>query len=308
MKEPRYSMGHPNFNLPTLDQRTCGVGCHNDYSPLGNSLMDSWGKSLSHTPYPLGIMRTTKRILRISRYIHPMVKRQIVVKMGGSLLFDADLAIRSEIMTQLSAIFNESTDLAAVIVGGGKIARKYIQAAREFNANESQCDTFGIGASRLNASLVIATLGDKAYPQPIEHPKEVAVAAQFNKVLVAGGFIPGQSTTSVTFQIAEILNATDVVILTDVDGIYDKDPHQHPGAKKFDEISIPQLEKVIYGQGGDTQAAAGEYRILDAVSLQILKRSHFNVRLTDGANFETLRQLLVDNRFDLSIGTNIISK
>ncbi len=236
-----------------------------------------------------------------------MVNRKIVVKMGGSLLFDSDLSIRSDIMTQLSAIFQESPNIAAIIVGGGKIARIYIQAAREFHADESQCDTFGIGASQLNASLVITALGEKAYPKPITHPSEVAIAAQFNKILVAGGFIPGQSTTSVTFQIAEILNATDVVILTDVDGIYDKDPHKHTDAKKFDEISIPQLEEVIYGQGGNTQATAGEYRILDAVSLQILKRSRFSVCLTDGGNVETLRQLLVDNRFDLTIGTKILS-
>lgn len=235
-----------------------------------------------------------------------MPDRQIIVKMGGSLLFDENLQVRSSIITELAAIFKKSPYLAGVVIGGGKIARKYIQAARHFHANESLCDSFGIGVSRLNALLLITALENKAYPKPLENPEEVRIASQFQKILVAGGFIPGQSTTSVTFEIAETINATDVIILTDVDGIYNKDPNIHSNATKFDKIAIPDLEKVIYGEGGNAQAAAGEYRIFDAVSLQILKRSHLNVRLTDGTNMSTLRQLLIEGKFDSSIGTQIL--
>lgn len=235
-----------------------------------------------------------------------MASRKIVLKLGGSLLFDANLAPQTEKVFKFVQILHDATDIAAIIIGGGKLARTYITAGRAFHANESTCDTFGIGISRLNAQLLITALGDRAYPKVIEHPTEVAVAALFNHILIAGGFIPGQSTTSVTFEIAEILNATDIMILTDVDGIYDKDPHQHPNARKFDEITIAQLEEVIYGQGGSKQAAAGEYRIFDAVSLQLFKRSHFNVRLTDGNNFATLRRLLVDHNFAAPIGTKVL--
>lgn len=126
------------------------------------------------------------------------------------------------------------------------------------------------------------------------------------RILVSGGFIPGQSTTSVTFQIAEILDATDVIILTDVDGIYNKDPNKHPDAIKFDSLSISELEQVIYGTGGKTQAAAGEYRIFDAVSLQILKRSGFRVRLINGNDPNALRTLLVQANFEASFGTAVV--
>ena len=39
-----------------------------------------------------------------------------------------------------------------------------------------------------------------------------------------GGLTPGQSTTSVSLEVTEYINAEKLVILTDVDGIFDKDP------------------------------------------------------------------------------------
>ncbi|RLI60762.1 MAG: UMP kinase, partial [Promethearchaeia archaeon] len=138
-----------------------------------------------------------------------MTERKIVLKMGGSLLFDENLALRLDSFSTIVNVVKKSQHVAAVVIGGGKIARKFIQAAREFQANESRCDTFGIQASRLNALLLITALDSRAYPVVIESPRSFnlnAVTASISqRIMVAGGFIPGQSTTSVTFQIAEML-------------------------------------------------------------------------------------------------------
>ena len=130
-------------------------------------------------------------------------------------------------------------------------------------------------------------------------------ARLFGKILVVGGFVPGQSTTSVTFEVAEILGATDILVLTNVDGVYDKDPRKYPEAQKFDEIPIDQLEQIIMG-GEITQAAAGEYRIFDAVSIQIFKRSQINVKLMNGENSADLQAVLNDSPESQSIGTKIL--
>lgn len=233
-------------------------------------------------------------------------QRRIVLKEGGSLLFDDQNKIREKNFDEFVGILKEAPSVNAVIVGGGKLARTYIQAARALGASESLCDTFGIEVSRLNARLLITALQQRAFPEPITTLKEARENSLWEKILVAGGFVPGQSTTSVTFQIAEALNATDVIILTNVDGIYDKDPKKNPTAKKFDRITITELEKVIYGEGGASQSAAGEYRIFDAVSLQILKRSNISVRLANGENFDQLKRLLVGQEFDAGIGTEIL--
>ena len=59
--------------------------------------------------------------------------------------------------------------------------------------------------------------------------------------------------------------------------------------------------------GGEiTQAAAGEYRIFDAVSIQIFKRSQINVKLINGENSADLQAVLNDSPESQSIGTKIL--
>jgi uridylate kinase len=231
---------------------------------------------------------------------------KFVIKVGGSLLFDDNLKIRNQKLKEFGEALEKIENLGAIVVGGGKLARVYINSARKLDAGESICDTFGIEVSRLNARLLITALGKKAYPEPIINLKEARVNMLWDKILLAGGFVPGQSTTSVTFEIAEAIKATNVIILTNVDGVYDKDPNKHKGAKKFDKITIDELESVIYGEGGSSQSAAGEYRIFDAVSMQIFKRSEISVRLMSGENLEDLKTVLSEKKVNKSIGTEIV--
>ncbi len=232
--------------------------------------------------------------------------QKIVLKIGGSLLFDSDLNVRLDQVRKFASILQKSSDIIAVVIGGGKIARTYITAARKVGAGESLCDTFGIEVSRINARLLISALGDGAFSEPVRNLTEIRQFQHFHKIMVAGGFVPGQSTTSVTLQIAEALGATDVLVLTNTDGIYNKDPNKFADAVKYDTITIKELEKVILGGGGATQAAAGEYRIFDAVSMQILKRSHFAVKFANGENLDELHTLLADRGSVSPIGTDIV--
>jgi len=233
--------------------------------------------------------------------------KKFVIKVGGSLLFEKG-KVRTQKIQEFAQTLQTTKNIAAIIVGGGDYARVYIDAARSFKAGESMCDTLGLEIARLNARLLISALGDIAYPEPVHTLEEARIANLSGRIILAGGFVPGQSTTSVTFQIAESLKATDILVLTNVDGIYDKDPKKHKDAKKFDSITIDQLENVILGGGGETQAAAGEYRIFDAVSIQIFKRNTINVRLLSGENPEEITKVLSESKDSNKIGTNILRK
>lgn len=235
------------------------------------------------------------------------MQRKFVIKVGGSLLFAND-TFRIDQIQKFTEILKNSVYISAIIVGGGSIARTFIKTARGLGAGESLCDTFGIEVSRLNARLLITSFGEFAYPEPITTIEQARTASLFGKILIAGGFIPGQSTTSVTFEIAESLGATDILILTDVDGIFDKDPKKFPNAKKYDKITIDELEKIIVSEGGGTQSAAGEYRIFDAISAQIFKRSSIKVRLMNGDNLQHIHAFFVEKQYDSKIGTEILRK
>lgn len=230
---------------------------------------------------------------------------QRVIKIGGSLLFNGE-NINVAKIKEFCDIVRSRNDILAVICGGGIIARKYIRSLREIGANESKCDMMGIDISRLNAKLIIEALKDAAFPVVLYTLEELSRNESFNKIFVLGGLQPGQSTTSVAFEVAEFLNSEEILILTDVEGIFNKDPNKFSDAVKYDELTSDQLQNIILESSGKNQAAAGEYRIFDAVSLQILKRSKIFVRLFSGKNLNLLKKVLEGEQSN--IGTVIKSE
>jgi len=212
--------------------------------------------------------------------------KNIVIKFGGSLLFSEGGTINYEKITEFCNLIknNKNYDSVVIVCGGGTIARQYIKAIREFTDNEVLCDLIGIEISRINSKLIIAEMKESVFPQVPKSIEELSTAINSNKIVVMGGLQPGQSTTSVAMLVTEYLKAERLVILTDVDGIFDKDPNLFKDAKLIEKISYESLQELILKSSVDTQASAGEYRIFDAVSLQILKRSNITVLVMSGKN------------------------
>ena len=220
------------------------------------------------------------------------MKGKCVIKIGGSLLFNGKKELNLKKIKEFCAIFENTldSDTVVIICGGGLIAREYITAVRSVNNNEAVCDTFGIELSRINAKLIISFLKEKAYPLVPKSVEELSHAMLFKKIIAMGGLQPGQSTTSVAVEVAEYINVDQLVILTDVKGIYDKDPKKYDNARLIPKLSYKELQDLILNSSGDKQAAAGEYRIFDAVSLQLLKRSRIEARIMSGIDLDQFRK------------------
>jgi uridylate kinase len=224
--------------------------------------------------------------------------KKIVVKVGGSLLLSKQKVINHKFVTQFCQIIKEGVNYDQIIIvcGGGSLAREYIAFLRDNRINEAFCDSIGIEISRLNSKLIIACIGDKAYPTVPENLKELSLALQFGKIIVMGGIQPGQSTTSVAMEVAEYIGANKVLILTDVEGIYDKDPGKNPDAKFIQKLTYDELNNLLQKSSSSTQSAAGEYRIFDLVSLQIIRRSNIKVLITSGHNLDEFRKFWIENK------------
>ncbi len=234
-----------------------------------------------------------------------MNQKNVVIKIGGSLLFKENKSIDLEKITEFCDIIKNKNnlDMIVIVCGGGIIAREYINAVRKFSGNESLCDLFGIELSRINSKLLISNLGDLSYPQVPTSIEDLSKALLFKKIIIMGGLQPGQSTTSVAIEVAEFIKANEIIILTDVDGLYDKDPNEFKDAKLLPHVNYTQLEDLIVKTFGNNQAAAGEYRIFDTVSLQLLKRSNIQLYLMNGRDLNQFRKLY--NGQKPTIGTRI---
>jgi len=218
-----------------------------------------------------------------------------VLKLGGSV-FSAEGVDRDFLETVSSKIGEWArVHQIAVVVGGGKISREYGELGRKFTSDEDLLDTVGIMASRVNASLLLAALGDLAATEIPKSEEEFINISEKNpgKVIVAGGFRPGQRTDAVSAEIAEVWGAEMVIKCTDVDYIYDKDPNKFEDAKKLESVSFEELKKLA----GSEEHRANVSTIMDPVAAKILSEKGIKAAVVNGKDLENIGRILDGKEF-----------
>lgn len=206
----------------------------------------------------------------------------VVVKISGKHVNPDKPGMVKSYAEVLRRLHEEGYRLA-VVVGGGPVARAYIAAAREAGANRALQDMLGIEAARLNARLLAAALHPDAYPEPPRSIWEALEAAATGRIVVAGGFQPGQSTAGVAALLAEALNADLLVLATTVDGVYTADPRRSPDAKLIPRLGYGDLRSVL-----EQSVEPGRYELLDPLALSIAERSGIRVRVVNGSDPENV--------------------
>ena len=217
----------------------------------------------------------------------------LVIKIGGHLIFREE-GVDVKLLREHASILRELYDGGrwAVVVGGGGLARKYVEASRSLGVNEAASDSLAVQVTRINARLLSLALGDAAYqaiPATLDRVREYAA---LGKIVVLGGLQPGQSTVGVAALTAEALEAEKLIIATDVDGVYTSDPKTDPNAKLLEEVTLGKLQQIL----SKTSHKAGEYKLIDAIALKILSRSRIPAIYINGRNPENLRKAILGEK------------
>lgn len=163
-----------------------------------------------------------------------------VISLGGSLLVpqEIDLSFLKKFKNVIEQEIKDKKFI--IIVGGGKTARNYQQAAKKLvNITNEDLDWLGIHATRLNAHLLLTIFRDKAYYRIIKNPREKVKFKE--KILIAAGWKPGFSTDYDAVLLAKTYGTNIIINLTNIDYVYDKDPNKHKDAKPFKKF----LGKII---------------------------------------------------------------
>ncbi len=175
-----------------------------------------------------------------------------------------------------------------IVVGGGELARNYIDAAKELRVASVLQDHIGIAATRLNAQLLIAALGDLAEPAPVTIFEKAVRAMLKDKVPVMGGTTPGQSTDAVAAMLAQASKSEVLAVFTNVDGVYTADPKLDPNAKKIDRMTANDLAKIV----GAEEFKPGMKTIWDPVATKLLQRSNIETLVMGKHEIKRLPEIL----------------
>ena len=175
-----------------------------------------------------------------------MEKETIVISLGGSLIvpdqIDVDFlkSFKDLILTQI-----KNGKKFVIITGGGKLCRRYNVAASEVSKlSNNELDWLGIYSTRFHAEFLRFILGEENVEEKIILDPSLPV--DFNKkIIIGGGWKPGNSTDLCAVSIAKVVGAKKVINLSNTDYVYDSDPKINPNAQKIEKISWADYRKLI---------------------------------------------------------------
>ncbi len=179
-----------------------------------------------------------------------------------------------------------------LIIGGGAPARKYQQAYKETEAapSDEELDWIGIMATRLNAQMVKAVMGEWCKDPVVTDP--TVVKSMKGRVLVAAGWKPGWSTDYDAVLLAETFQAHTILNLSNIKKVYTDDPNLNPDAKPLDEISWTEYQKMC----GDVWTP-GKNTPFDPVATKKARELKLQVIAADGKDLPNLRKIFNEEDF-----------
>ncbi|NIO22524.1 MAG: UMP kinase [Candidatus Aenigmarchaeota archaeon] len=220
---------------------------------------------------------------------------RIVFNIGGSVLCPEGIPDMDYVkkLSKLVLGLKRKKHKIIVVTGGGGISRRYIEMARNFKPSEDFLDWIGILGTRMNAMILIASLGEHAYPKVVKNKEDLEHALSSGRIVVMGGTVPKQTTDAVTVAVAELFKADLIIMGTDVDGVYDKDPDRYKNAKLIKRAKVKDLKKIVKTK----KHRAKPVEVIDPVAVKLLKHAKIRTIVLNGKKIENIRKAIEGKGF-----------
>ena len=197
--------------------------------------------------------------------------RRVLLKLSGETFADADNSISPRVV---SSIATQLVDVAVmgvevgVVVGGGNIFRGTSPEAT--GMDRSSADNMGMLATVINAlalqdacekrglqTRVQSAVNMSELCEPYIRRRAIRHLEKGRLVIFAAGLgAPYFSTDTAAAQRALEIGAEAILKGTKVDGVYDKDPHAHDDAVRFEQLSL-------------REALSRDLKVMDATALSL---------------------------------------
>lgn len=224
-----------------------------------------------------------------------------IISLGGSLIVPEEIDFMY--LKEFKEIIEKEIQNGwkfVIITGGGRTARKYIDAGHQANSliTDEDKDWLGIHATRMNAHLIRTIFRDCAHPRINTNPHDLEDFYNFKEsILVAAGWRPGFSTDYDATLLAKYLDIEKIVNFSNIDYVYTEDPRKNPNAQKIEDITWTDFRKIV----GDVWEP-GLNAPFDPIASKLAQEANIEVAILNGKNLKNFQDYLEGNVY---IGTKI---
>ena len=247
--------------------------------------------------------------------------KRIVIKIGSALLVDQDSGVirrdwLAALAEDIAALHDQSKQVAVVSSGAIAAGRRHLGlTGRALRLEEKQAAA-ATGQIRLahayeealarhgiTVAQILVTLGDTE-----ERRRHLNARSTLNQLLALGAVpLINENDTVATQEIrygdndrlaarvAAMISAEVLVLLSDIDGMYEADPRKVPGAKHIPEIA--EITPAIEGMAGaapEGYSSGGMITKVQAAKIALGAGCH--MALTEGHSLHPVRRLLEGGR------------
>jgi molybdenum storage protein len=179
-----------------------------------------------------------------------------LVSIGGQSIFDRGKDAILPLVEELIELKRDRSLKMVLGVGGGTRVRHTISIAVDLGLPVGGMAQLVGAMEELNAILLNTLLAPHgSMPMQRDHfwdlplyfdagitPIAISVPPyHFWEPPPDAGHLPMHGSDFGLFQLAEVLGMKQVIYVKDEDGLYDRDPKKHPGAKRFGTIALDEL-------------------------------------------------------------------
>lgn len=196
-------------------------------------------------------------------------KKTVVLSLGGSQILEG--GVNYKYLKKFKEVLLKHKDEYnfVVVCGGGRLARDYIGAVKKERGDLYFQSLAGISATRANARFLYYFFGIEA-SHGVPHTKRTVKRYLKREGIVFCGALeykPNQTSDSVAAVLARKFKG-EFVNLTNVKGLYTKDPSKYKDAKFVPEITWEAFDNIV----SKMKFKPGQHFVLDQGASTIIKQ------------------------------------
>ena len=191
---------------------------------------------------------------------------KLVISLGGSVIVPNQINVN--FLKKFKKIIEKikKGNKIVIVTGGGSTARKYIEVLRKEKIDDKTLSYLGFKITKINGLFLSNFLGVKF----AENLNEVKEYIKNNNLITCGALEFNSKGTSdgTSSKVAKAVKADIFVNITDVKGLYDKDPKKYKNAKFIPRISFKDFKK----KANKIKFKAGQHFVLDQRAAKAISR------------------------------------